>query len=255
MGKVLVLAETGTGKSSSLVGIPKYGIGGLNPEDTFLLSCVNKPLPMRNSSEVWKMVTNKPDGSLMDFRDITVDNIGKIITTGNRVITKDATVIAKSLEFLAQSPYKNLVIDDLNYLSQDYYMKNAKKGGWDTPKEIGYNMHLIFEQIDAISESGKNIIVMAHFDLIKDEVYNTTTFKYKSTGKMVDEYITPEGKFETVLYGRKRWDATKKFSVREFVTNDDGKFPAKSPVDMFEDLYIPMDLGLVVRNMNAYYGT
>ena len=30
----------------------------------------------------------------------------------------------------------------------------------------------------------------------------------------------------------------KKRSVREFVTNDDGQFPAKSPVGMFKELYI-----------------
>ena len=36
-----------------------------------------------------------------------------------------------AIEMLAQSPFKNIVIDDFNYLSQDYYMANAMKGGWD----------------------------------------------------------------------------------------------------------------------------
>ena len=26
---------------------------------------------------------------------------------------------------------KNIIIDDFNYLAQDFYMANAMKGGWD----------------------------------------------------------------------------------------------------------------------------
>ena len=62
---------------------------------------------------------------------------------------------------------------------------------------------------------------------------------------MVDQYITPEGKFEIVLYGKATYDNKEKKSIREFVTNDDGVYPAKSPVGML-DLYVPNDLGYIV---------
>ena len=136
-------------------------------------------------------------------------------------------------------------------MSQDYYMKNALKGGWDTPKMIGYNMGLVFDAINDIPED-KNIICMAHYEEYKDKNGDSISYKYKSTGNMVDSYICPEGKFEIVLYGKSSFDEKEKKSIREFVTNDDGIYPAKSPIGMF-DLYIPNDLGFVVEKITEYY--
>lgn len=243
MAKTLILAKTGFGKSSSLVGVPSAGILGLNPKETYLLSCVNKPLPIKGASKIYVPVS---------MQGVTPANLGSVIGKGNRIITKDAKIVAAAIELLINSPFKNIVIDDMNYLSQDYYMKNAMKGGWDTPKQIGYNMGLIFDQIDNVPED-KNIICMAHFETYKDKNGDSISYKYKSTGNMVDEYITPEGKFETVLFGKMSWDDTAKVAVRQFVTNNDGEYPAKSPVGMFESLYIPNDLGIVAQKMQEYY--
>ena len=85
-----------------------------------------------------------------------------------------------------------------------------------------------------------------------DKNGDSISYRYKSTGNMVDQYITPEGKFEIVLYGKSSFDEKEKKSIREFVTNDDGVYPAKSPIGMF-DLYIPNDLGLVVDKIAEYY--
>lgn len=235
MAKILVLAKSGFGKSTSIGAIPELGLVGLNPAETFLISCVNKPLPFRGANKLYKITT--------------IDKIAE----GNRIITNDAETVAKIINMVAvpQSPFKNIVLDDMNYMSQDYYMKNALKGGWDTPKKIGYNMGLVFDAINAVPE-GKNMICLAHYEEYKDKNGDSISYKYKSTGSMVDSYITPEGKFEIVLYGRDRFDEKEKKSIREFVTNHEGVYPAKSPVGMF-DTYIPNDLGLVVANVEEYY--
>lgn len=235
MAKILVLAKSGFGKSTSIGAIPELGLVGLNPAETFLISCVNKPLPFRGANKLYKITT--------------IDKIAE----GNRIITNDAETVAKIINMVAvpQSPFKNIVLDDINYISQDYYMKNALKGGWDTPKKIGYNMGLVFDAINAVPES-KNMICLAHYEEYKDKNGDSISYKYKSTGSMVDSYITPEGKFEIVLYGRDRFDEKEKKSIREFVTNHEGVYPAKSPVGMF-DTYIPNDLGLVVANVEEYY--
>ena len=112
-------------------------------------------------------------------------------------------------------------------------------------------MGLVFDAINEIPED-KNIICLAHYEEYKDKNGDSISFKYKSTGSMVDSYICPEGKFEIVLYGRPTYDSKEKKSIREFVTNDDGVYPAKSPVGMY-DLYIPNDLGLVVDKVQEYY--
>ena len=120
-----------------------------------------------------------------------------------------------------------------------------------TPKQIGYGMGLIFDAINKIPED-KNMICLAHYEEYKDKNGDSISYRYKSTGNMVDQYITPEGKFEIVLYGRATFDEKEKNSIREFVTNDDGMYPAKSPVGML-DLYMPNDLGLVVEKVKEYY--
>lgn len=233
MSKILVLAKSGFGKSTSIGEIPELGLKGLDPKTTYLISCVNKPLPFRGANKKFVVTTpNNPTG-------------------GNRVITNDAEIVAKIINMLAKSPYKNIVLDDMNYMAQDYYMKNALKGGWDTPKKIGYNTGLVFDAINAVPED-KNIICLAHYEEYKDKNGDSISYKYKSTGNMVDSYITPEGKFEIVLYGKSSFDEKEKKSIREFVTNDDGVYPAKSPIGMF-DLYIPNDLGLVVDKIAEYY--
>ena len=233
MSKILVLAKSGFGKSTSIGEIPELGLKGLDPKTTYLISCVNKPLPFRGANKKFVVTTpNNPTG-------------------GNRVITNDAEIVAKIINMLAKSPYKNIVLDDMNYMAQDYYMKNALKGGWDTPKKFGYNTGLVFDAINAVPED-KNIICLAHYEEYKDKNGDSISYKYKSTGNMVDSYITPEGKFEIVLYGKSSFDEKEKKSVREFVTNDDGVYPAKSPIGMF-DLYIPNDLGLVVDKIAEYY--
>lgn len=235
MAKILVLAKSGFGKSTSIGEIPELGIKGLDPSTTYLISAVNKPLPFRGANKKFVMTTyENPTG-------------------GNRVVTNDAEQVANLITMVGHpdSPFETIVLDDMNYISQDYYMKNALKGGWDTPKKIGYGMGLIFDAINSVPEN-KTIICLAHFEEYKDKNGDSISYRYKSTGNMVDQYITPEGKFEIVLYGKATYDNKEKKSIREFVTNDDGVYPAKSPVGML-DLYVPNDLGYIVDAVKAYY--
>lgn len=235
MAKILILAKSGFGKTTSIGEIPELGLKGLDPKTTYLISCVNKPLPFRGANKKYVITTFEQ------------------INKGNRIITNDAETVAKTLDMLANSPYKNIVLDDMNYISQDYYMKNALKGGWDTPKKIGYFMGKIFSAIEKYGDSDKNIIILAHGEEVPQQdgrIY----LKMKTTGKMVDEYVTPEGKFDVTLVGRSRFDAGQKKIVKEFITNED-EFTSspKSPYGMFPELYIPNDLGLVVAKVNEYY--
>lgn len=236
MSKILVLAKTGFGKSTSIGHIPEIGIKGLDPKETYLISAVNKPLPFRGGNKDYVTTT------LAEFKK------------GNRIVTNNAAEIAEiilKLSSIKNSPYKNILFDDMNYVAQDFFMKNSLKGGWDTPKQIGYGMHLIFEAINKVPEN-LNIICFAHYEEYKDKNGDSLSYRYKSTGNMVDSYITPEGKFEIVLYGKSFFDSTEKKSIRQFVTNDDGQYPAKTPVGMFKDMYIQNDMGLVLDTINEY---
>lgn len=235
MSRILVLAKSGFGKTFSMGQVPELNHIGLDPKETYVISVTSKPLTFPKSRELYKVAQK-----------------GKV-ATGNRYISNDPEEIATLLEQLLQSPYKNIVVDDFNYLMQDYYMDNALKGGWDTPKKIGYFMGRIFSAIEKYGDSDKNIIILAHGEEVPQQdgrIY----LKMKTTGKMVDEYVTPEGKFDVTLVGRSRFDAGQKKIVKEFITNED-EFTSspKSPYGMFPELYIPNDLGLVVAKVNEYY--
>ena len=235
MSRILVLAKSGFGKTFSMGQVPELNHVGLDPNETYVISVTSKPLTFPKSRELYK-VAQKGE-----------------VATGNRYISNNPEEIATLLEQLLQSPYKNIVVDDFNYLMQDYYMDNALKGGWDTPKKIGYFMGKIFSAIEKYGDSDKNIIILAHGEEVPQQdgrIY----MKMKTTGKMVDEYVTPEGKFDVTLVGRSRFDAGQKKIVKEFITNED-EFTSspKSPYGMFPELYIPNDLGLVVAKVNEYY--
>lgn len=68
---------------------------------------------------------------------------------------------------------------------------------------------------------------------------------------MVNDYLNLEGLFSVVLYTNMEKGNDSKINYR-FVTNFDGKYPAKSPFGMFKDLYIQNDLGLVSKSIDEY---
>jgi hypothetical protein len=230
MSKILILAPSGFGKSTSIGAIPELGLQGLNPETTFVVSATSKPLPFKGSSAAYKVI---PKGT------------PPVKESGNRYITNDGNEMAKVISYVVDSrpEITDIVIDDFNYVMQDYYMANAMKGGYDVFKKIGQFMDGIFSAMERAVD--KNIICLAHYEEYKDTSNDTV-------GKMVQDYITPEGKFDIVLFGKQSIDSDKKV-VKQFVTNFDGQFPSKSPVGMFDEMYVPNDLGLVTRKVREYY--
>lgn len=158
---LLALAESGFGKTASFVPNTKLGIKGLDPKETYVISVTPKMLPL------WK-VTDK---------DKPQD--------GNRVITDDGPTIAKIITNLAASPYKNIILDDANYIMQNFFMANAMKNGWDTPKQIGYFMGLIFTAMEKASAAGKNVIIFAHPESFKANSQGDLSYRMKTTGEII----------------------------------------------------------------------
>lgn len=118
MAKILVLAKSGFGKTTSYCGREKLGIQGLDPKETYLIQCIGRAIPNRNYT-----LTKSPE-----IKDLATGNRVQVdVITGQERFKRVADII----NALKNSPYKNIVIDDFNYLGQDYYMANAMKGGWD----------------------------------------------------------------------------------------------------------------------------
>ena len=192
MAKILVIAESGFGKSTSICPSEELGIKGLNPTNTFIVNVSGKDIPARGWKKLYKPIE------------------GKDLSTGNYVDTNDGLAIAGLISILNEKKPQitNLVIDDFQYIMADYYMDKAKTSGFDKFADIGYQIGQIFK---ALTKFKGNIIILTH----PEEVQNTygTTYKAKTVGKMIDQYITIEGKFDIVLYGHQEFDTkTKKVS-------------------------------------------
>lgn len=235
---IAIFTESGFGKTSSLGKISKEDLPGLeediqgvNPEETLLINVKGKPLPFRG----WKKF----------YSPITIDSPP---LTGNYLSTTDHSLIVKTMNFFDTNrpDIKNIIIDDAQYLMAEEFMNNALKAGFEKFSKMAKNMY------DVINAGIKlrpnvNFIILAHSEETKDG------YKMKTIGKMLDEKVTLEGLFTVILYGKTSFNPSEKTSKKEFVTNFDGQYPAKSPIGMFKKLYIPNDLGLVINTVNDYY--
>ena len=50
MAKILVLAKSGFGKTTSYCGREKLGIKGLDPKETYVIQCIGRGVPNPNFS-------------------------------------------------------------------------------------------------------------------------------------------------------------------------------------------------------------
>lgn len=243
--KVLLLAESGFGKSSS-IGKQDFDddeenihihIEGLDPHHTYVISCTDKDLPFEGSREMFPITT--------------WENLQAGDTVGRRISTNDAYTAAEIIKFLINIPtIQNIVIDDTNYYQQDYMMRNSLKAGYDAPKKAAHMLGSIF---DAIQLAGpyKNIYMMAHYEGYKANSAGDIKYRMKTTGHSADNLITPDGKFDIMLFGKQYIDDTKQLR-KVFVTRFDGEFNAKSAPGMFP-LHIPNDLGYISKRITEFY--
>ena len=154
MAKILVLGETGFGKTTSLIHDEELGIEGLSAKDSYIITVTNKRLPGGKQSV---------DAFPTLPKELTTTAISKDhLAPYRRIMTNNPVVVAHMITLLgAVPPILNIVVDDANYLMQDYYMSKALATGWDAPKRIGYDMGLIFNAMYNLPEE-KNFIMMAH---------------------------------------------------------------------------------------------
>ena len=242
MCKILVLAKSGFGKTTSWAGREKLGIKGLDPKETYVIQCIGRGVP-------------NPEYKLCPSTEI------KDMAKGNRVNVEILSglerfqKVAELLDVLKKSPFVNIVIEDFNYLMQDYYMANAMKGGWQTPKDIGYGMGLVFDSFRGFPEN-KNLILLAHYEEYKDKNGDSISYRFKSIGSMTARYITPEGKVDIILYGKQSYNEEQHKAVKVFIKDFDGEFPAKDSLGVLDDLpdEFPNDLAIVDEQLKKIYG-
>lgn len=211
---VLVIGQSGSGKSTSL--------RNLDPKTTFIINVLDKPLPFRGFKKNYKPV-NKDGGNYY-----TTSNWANVIKCIDMVNTTRPDITT-------------LVIDDWQYILAYEFMNRVSEKGFDKFSELANHG---WSTIDNCMRTRSNLtcFILAHSD-----VDATGRSKCKTIGKMLDEKITIEGLFTTVLHSRVV-DGNYMFQ-----TQYDGEFLAKSPMGMFEEFLIPNDLATVKDAIESYF--
>lgn len=208
---VLILGESGTGKSTS--------IRTLNPEETFIINVLNKPLP-------FKGYKNKYNKELKNYH--STDCYKEIISYIKAINERLPNI-------------KSLIIDDFNFVLANEFMKRASEKSFERFVDIGKHTFEIVEELKLLRED-LICFIMSHTELSHAGVIKT-----KTVGKMVDDKVSIEGRISTVLHARV---VEGKF---KFLTQFDGLHMSKTSMGMFDDMYIDNDLQFVRDRMIEYF--
>jgi hypothetical protein len=157
---ILVLAESGQGKTASL--------RNFDPAQTLLIQAIAKPLPFKNAA--WSVF----------------DAVKK---TGNIFVTDKAVDI---LMLMNNTKRKVIVIDDFQYVLANELMRRYSERGYDKFSEIGYNGWHIISTAAALA-SDVRVYILSH--CATDENGKT---KIKTPGKLLETHSV-EGLFSIVL--------------------------------------------------------
>lgn len=209
---VLILGESGTGKSCSIRNLP--------PEETFIINVNNKKLPFRNNSKYVEGANG----------------------AGNYFSTDNSSQILKIIEFINKKrpDIKNIILDDFGYTFINTFMRRAKERSFDKFLDIGSDCWHVFNAIKLLRDD------LFVFCMMHTEIDAQNRYKPKTVGKLMDSNNVIEGIFDHVLH------AMIIDSNYVFLTNNDGTHMAHTSMGMFEETHIDNDLNAIKKIMIAY---
>lgn len=148
---------------------------------------------------------------------------------------------ANITEFIRNQTAKAIVIDDTQYLMLNEFMRRSKENGYQKYTDIGKNF---WELVRLVEQLPADVVV---YFLQHIETGDDGRLKAKTIGKLLDNQINVEGMFTIVL---KTLVIDGKYL---FATQTDGSDTCKSPLGLFETMYIPNDLKAVDKAIREYY--
>ena len=209
----LILGESGSGKTTSL--------RNLDPAHTLLIQAQSKPLPFKSKEWVKR----------------TKDANGKAI--GNIFVSDRADQI---LTVMHRSTFPVIVLDDFQYVMSNEFMRRSMEKGFDKFTEIGRNAWDILTLAGNLAPETR-VYILSH-----TQTDDSGRTKIKTIGKMLDEKITLEGMFTTVLR------TVCADGSHYFSTQNNGNDTVKSPMGMFDSQLIDNDLVDVDCAICEFYG-
>lgn len=221
---IMLLGKSGTGKSTS--------IKTLDPKETVVINVLGKRLPFKGSGNQY----NQENKNLFRVEEYT--QMIQLLQACDK-----------------QSTIKNIILDDCIYIMRKEYFKRAKETGYGKYTELAQHFQQIIQTCEQMREDVNVFFILHSEDVQSDKV--TTGYKVSTVGSLIDNQYNPIEVVPMVLYSAIKFNE-KGIPTYGFYTHatmeGSVQIPAKTPDGMFEENFIPNDLGLVVKAMNEYYG-
>ena len=220
----LILGKSGSGKSTS--------VKGLNPKETIVFNVLKKRLPFKGSASLY----NTEKKNLFNIDEF--DKINSYLQS----IDKNAPHV------------RTVIIDDSTYIMRKEYFKTAKQTGFNKFVDMASHFQSIISTAENMRQDLTIFIIMHSEDVVSDN--SIVGYKPSTVGKLIDSSYNPMEVVPVLLYSAVKYDENKN-PIYGFYTHRclEGsiEIPAKTPEGMFEEDFIPNDLGIVVEAMKNYY--
>ena len=165
---ILVLGQSGMGKSSSLRNLP--------PEETMLINVLGKPLPFRGQKANYIPCTD--------------------VMSGNYYASDDPVPIAKLIERVSdqRKDIKYLVLDDFGFTIAHSFMAKCHLTGFGKFNQIARETFDVFQAIQNLRDDLTCVVIM-HTQI--DDAGRHTA---KTIGNAIDNYVNIEANFTYVFH-------------------------------------------------------
>lgn len=222
---IAVVGESGSGKTTS--------VRNLDPTKTFIISTTGKRPGIKGANKKYQNFTIQ-DGTISGnfFTSSNIEQIAKILKLVDKKMPHITTIIC----------------DDYQYIMGFEAMDRAKEKSYDKFTDIAQHAYQVLK-IAMSMRDDLNIVILTHSENIGDNV--TPIYRMKTLGKMLNSVITLEGLFTYVFFSTIIRDDDGNPTYR-FITNSDGTCTAKTPMGLFDDLYIDNDLNYVINKIKEY---
>lgn len=219
---ILICGKMGTGKTTS--------IRTLNPKETVILKTINRTLPFKFAGIYGKEQQNL-------FNTPTYEDILKALAWANK-----------------QENIKNIVITDGTYIIRQEYFKRAKEVGYNKYTDFAMHMQQILKTIQNLRD---DIKVFMEYHVESNTTENgITEYKPSTVGKLLDNQYNILENVDIVLFTHLEYDdktINYGFMTNRCLDRNGAEIPAKSPMGMFDNMFIPNDLAFVAQKIDEYY--
>lgn len=219
---ILVCGKTGTGKTSA--------IRTLNPKETVILRVINRTLPFKFAGKYGKEQKNM-------FSTPTYDKVIEALDWVNK-----------------QNSIKNVVITDGTYIIRQEFFKKANIKGYDKFTEFAMHMQQVLVKIQSMRDDMKVFLEYHVESNVTDS--GSTEYKAATVGKLLDEKYNIFENIDIILFACPQFEDKEikyGFYTNRAVDKNGSEIPAKSPMDMFDEIFVPNDLAFVAKKIDEYY--